>query len=31
MGGLSDGARARVLGLNAARLFGFDVPADKRA
>jgi predicted TIM-barrel fold metal-dependent hydrolase len=25
MGGLSDGARAKVLGLNAARLFGFQV------
>jgi predicted TIM-barrel fold metal-dependent hydrolase len=25
MGGLSDGARAKVLGLNAARLFGFEV------
>ena len=25
MGGLSDGARAKVLGLNAARLFGFSV------
>lgn len=27
MGGLSDGARAKVLGLNAARLFGFEVRA----
>lgn len=26
MGGLSDGARARVLGLNAARFFGFRIP-----
>jgi predicted TIM-barrel fold metal-dependent hydrolase len=26
MGGLSDGARAKVLGLNAARFFGFRVP-----
>jgi predicted TIM-barrel fold metal-dependent hydrolase len=26
MGGLSDTSRAKVLGLNAARLFGFDVP-----
>ena len=26
MGGLSDDERARVLGLNAARVFGFDVP-----
>ena len=25
MGGLSDGARAKILGLNAARLFGFEV------
>jgi predicted TIM-barrel fold metal-dependent hydrolase len=31
MGGLSDGARAKILGLNAARLFGFDVPAGQRA
>ena len=27
MGGLSDTSRAKVLGLNAARLFGFDVPS----
>ena len=27
MGHLSDASRAKVLGLNAARLFGFDVPA----
>jgi len=26
MGGLTDGQRARVLGLNAARLFKYDVP-----
>ena len=26
MGGLSDGARAKVLGLNAARFFGFRMP-----
>jgi len=30
MGGLSDGARAKILGLNAARLFGFAMPAAKR-
>jgi predicted TIM-barrel fold metal-dependent hydrolase len=30
MGHLSDGARARILGLNAARLFGFAVPATRR-
>ena len=28
MGGLSDGARAKVLGLNAARFFGFPVPPE---
>jgi predicted TIM-barrel fold metal-dependent hydrolase len=27
MGGLSDDARAKILGLNAARIFGIDVPA----
>ena len=27
MAGLSDGERAKVLGLNAARVFKFDVPA----
>jgi predicted TIM-barrel fold metal-dependent hydrolase len=27
MGGLTDGQRAKVLGLNAARLFGFEVPS----
>ena len=27
MGRLSDTSRAKVLGLNAARLFGFDVPS----
>jgi predicted TIM-barrel fold metal-dependent hydrolase len=31
MGHLSDAARAKILGLNAARLFGFDVPAAQRA
>jgi predicted TIM-barrel fold metal-dependent hydrolase len=31
MGGLSDCARAKVLGLNAARLFGFEVPTGKGA
>jgi predicted TIM-barrel fold metal-dependent hydrolase len=31
MGHLSDASRAKVLGLNAARFFGFDVPATKRA
>lgn len=31
MGHLSDGARAKILGLNAARVFGFEVPAAKRA
>ena len=30
MGGLGDAARARVLGLNAARFFGFAVPATAR-
>jgi predicted TIM-barrel fold metal-dependent hydrolase len=30
MGGLSDGSRAKILGLNAARLFGFAMPAAKR-
>ena len=30
MGHLSDGARAGVLGLNAARFFGFEVPAARR-
>jgi predicted TIM-barrel fold metal-dependent hydrolase len=31
MGHLSDGARANILGLNAARFFGFQVPAGQRA
>jgi predicted TIM-barrel fold metal-dependent hydrolase len=31
MGHLSDTARAKILGLNAARLFGFEVPAERRA
>ncbi|MGE0484007.1 MAG: amidohydrolase family protein [Gammaproteobacteria bacterium] len=31
MGRLDDDERARVLGLNAARIFGFDVPARYRA
>ena len=31
MGHLSDASRAKVLGLNAARFFKFDVPAAKRA
>ena len=26
MGGLSDDERARILGLNAARIFNFDIP-----
>jgi hypothetical protein len=26
MGGLTDGRRAKVLGRNAARFFGFEVP-----
>jgi len=26
MGGLTDGQRARILGLNGAKLFGFKVP-----
>ena len=30
MGGLSDAERAAVLGLNAARIFKFDVPASAR-
>jgi predicted TIM-barrel fold metal-dependent hydrolase len=30
MGGLSEETRAKVLGLNAAKLFGIDVPASKR-
>jgi hypothetical protein len=30
MGGLSEEARAKILGLNAARLFGIEVPASKR-
>jgi predicted TIM-barrel fold metal-dependent hydrolase len=30
MGGLSDASRAKILGLNAARFFGFDVPAPRR-
>ena len=30
MVGVSDTARAKMLGLNAARLFGFEVPATKR-
>ncbi len=30
MGGLDDGARARVLGLNAARFLGIEVPARQR-
>jgi len=29
MGDLSDASRAKILGLNAARLFGFDVPAGR--
>ena len=31
MGGIADASRAKILGLNAARFFGFDVPAAKRA
>jgi predicted TIM-barrel fold metal-dependent hydrolase len=31
MGGLDDASRARILGLNAARIFGFEVPAWARA
>ena len=31
MGGLSDTERAAVLGLNAARIFGFEVPAHARS
>ena len=30
MGGLSDGERAQILGLNAARIFGFEVPERAR-
>lgn len=30
MGGLSDQERAKILGLNAARIFGFEVPESKR-
>jgi predicted TIM-barrel fold metal-dependent hydrolase len=30
MGQLGERARAQILGLNAARLFGFDVPAERR-
>ena len=30
MGGLADASRAKILGLNAARFFGFDVPPAKR-
>lgn len=30
MGGLSEEARAKILGLNAAKLFGIEVPASKR-
>lgn len=30
MGRLTDASRAKILGLNAARFFGFDVPAAKR-
>ena len=30
MGGLTDGERAAVLGLNAARFLGIEVPVDKR-
>jgi predicted TIM-barrel fold metal-dependent hydrolase len=30
MGGLADESRARILGLNAVRFFGFDVEAARR-
>lgn len=30
MGGLTDSERARILGLNAARIFGFEIPSGKR-
>lgn len=30
MGFLTDGERAQILGLNAARFFGFEVPARTR-
>jgi hypothetical protein len=31
MGGLEDGERARIPGLNAAKLFGFEVPSRTEA
>ena len=30
MGQLTDAERAKILGLNAARVFGFDIPARYR-